>query len=347
MLIDWLTLRFPMTEKLGKQLNDRIRASCGRMVMVDSDGSIQWEKAIPDWDSLRSDSAGLYWSVTGDSEGIYYLTIGGSPSSLENKGVNVFGSMDIEKCSKILIRTAGKALSAVLPDWRQWQCRRMDLTCNYDLGSKSQVKQALRLLLATDAPRRRTNSDKCGGDTVYWNSTSDLKCGKAYDKGAHLRYQMKKGNISLDDETLLLGENLLRLELKLGSRWFRRLETDWREFTPEFLLKEHYEFFSSLIGCNDVEVSDMGTLLIELEKHAPTKAQALAAHRSWALIKTIGYTQTRESVPKSTFNRHCALLRAAGLSSADLCAGTVIPFRRRSLVLGQPVTAWDQIRKAA
>ncbi len=91
----------------------------------------------------------------------------------------------------------------------------------------------------------------------------------------------------------------------------------------------------------------METLLNELEKHAPTKGQALAAHRTWSLIRTIGHTQTKESMPKSTFMRHCALLRAAGLSSADLCAGQVIPFRRKALVLAEPVTCGEQVRRAA
>lgn len=347
MLIDWLTLRHPLNDKLGKELQDRIISSLGLMTMISSDGTIQWQKSVPDWESIRSDSSGLYWSVTGDADGVRYLTIGASPSSLQNQGVNVFGSMDIEHCANILIHTAGKALEAILPNWREWQCRRMDITGNYDMGNKAQVKQALRLLLGTDAPRRRTNSDKRGGDTVYWNPSSDLKCGKAYDKGAHLRYQLKKGNIALDEETLLLGENLLRLELKLGSRWFRRLERDWRTFTYDDLAKEHFDFFSSLIGSSDVEVTDMGTLLVELEKHAPTKGQALAAHRTWALIKSMGYTQTKASVPYSSFQRHCSLLRAAGISSADLCAGIIIPFRRRVLVLGQPVTSWEELRRAA
>lgn len=347
MLIDWLTLRFPLSGRLGVELNERILSCMGLMTKISPDGVVEWTKPVPDWESIRSDSVGLFWSITADAESTYYLTIGASPSSLQNQGVNVFGSLDIETGAKILIQAAGKALEAILPDWRQWQCRRMDITANYDMGSAAQVKQALRLLLATDAPRRRTNSDSKGGDTVYWNPASDLRSGKAYHKGAHLRYQAKRGNILLDDVLHGLADSLLRLELKLGSRWFRRLDHDWRDLTPEFLAAEHYNFFSSLIGGSDVEVSDMGTLLEELEKVAPTKGQALSAHRTWALIKSIGYTQTKDSMPKATFMRHMQSLRAAGLSSADLCAGTVILFRRKSLVLGNPVLSWDELRKAA
>ncbi|MFA6015803.1 MAG: phage/plasmid replication protein, II/X family [Gallionellaceae bacterium] len=350
MLIDWLTLRYPITPELGAHLHQKIIDSLGKITKISGSGEILWEKVEPDWDAIRSDSSGLFWSITADETSQRYLTIGGSPSSVLNKGVNVFGSLQVALCAPVLIQHAGKALGAILPNWRLWQCRRMDITMNYDLGNSAQVKQALSMLLRTDAPRRRTNSDRRGGDTVYWNPSSDLQAGKAYHKGAHLRMQKRKGNIEIEEETLILADNLLRLELKLGSRWFRRLrdaQKDWREFSAIQLFNIHNNFFSSLIGGADVEVHDMGTLLIELEKHAPSKGQALAAHRTWGLIKTVGYTQTKESTPKRTFMRHCALLREAGISSADLCAGVVIPFRKQTLVLGQPVTEWAEIRRAA
>lgn len=348
MLIDWMTLRFPLTAALGEVLHSRIMANMGHITKVLPDGSIEYIKGVPDWDAIRSDSLGLYWSVTSNGH-FDFLTIGGSPSSQINQGVNVFGSLSIEQGAKTLIRSAGLALDAILPDWRQWDCRRLDITANYDMGSPAQVKQALRLLLGTDAPRRRTNSDKQGGDSVYWNPTSTLRKGKAYHKGAHLRYQSKKGNIEISEELHLLADRLLRLELTLGSQWFRRFadKFNWREFTPEFLTAEHFNFFSSLIGGGGLEVTDMGILLLELEKVAPTKGRALSAHRTWALIKSIGYTQTESSMNKQTFKNHLVMLRAAGLSSADLCAGTVIPFRRKSLVLGEPVLSWEELRIAS
>lgn len=350
MLIDWLTLRFPLSDKLGETLHARIREALGRVVKVNAAGEIEWEKQHIDFDAIRSDSLGMYWSITADADAQRYLTIGASPSSLLNQGVNVFGSMSVEDGAKVLVKTASLALESILPAWNQWQCRRMDITANYDMGSSAQVKQALRLLLATDAPRRRTNSDRKGGDTVYWNPSSDLQLGKAYHKGAHLRFQQRKGNIVVDESLLDLGDNLLRLELKLGSRWFRRFEADghdWKKLAPKRLTEIHHKFFDSLIGGSDVEVSDMGILLKELEKVASTKGRAQSAHNTFALLKVLGYTQTCESMHPQTFANHCVLLRKAGLSSADLCAGKVLELRKRSLVLAEPVTSWEQIRKAA
>lgn len=345
MLIDWLTLRHPLTAALGETLHEKIQAAMGHMMHISPQGEMLWTKQVLDWDDIRSDSVGIYWNMTGDGEQ-YYLNIGASPSSLENDGVNVFGSLDLAHCSTVLVNAASVALGSILPHWRQWDCRRMDITANYDMGSAAQVKQALRLLLATDAPRRKTASDNKGGDSVYWNAKSDLRSGKAYHKGAHLRYQMKRGNIVCTSEQIELGDRLIRLEMKLGARYFRRLESDWRDFTAAELVAEHSNFFSSLIGAGDVEVSDMGILLKELEK-VTTKGRALAAHRTWSLIKTIGYTQTKESMPAGTFANHLTFLRAAGLSSADLCAGVVIPFRKKALILEQPVFSWDELRKAA
>lgn len=350
MLIDWLTLRFPLTPALGQNLHDRITAALGRMVKVSPQGEVIWEKQHIDFDDIRSDSMGLYWSVTADSDSVRYLTIGASPASLANAGINVFGTLSVEAATKILIKTASIALDSILPSWDKWQCRRMDITANYDMGSAAQVKQALRLLLSTDAPRRRTNSDRQGGDTVYWNPMSDLQMGKAYHKGAHLRMQLRKGNITIEDELLNLSDNLLRLELKLGSRWFRRFAeqgNDWRYLSSQKLIEIHHKFFDSLIGDSEVEVSDMENLLLELEKVAPTKGRALAAHRTFALLKVIGFTQTKHSMPKSTFALHCQYLRKAGLSSADLCAGKVLELRKRSLVLAEPVLSWHEIRRAA
>jgi II/X family phage/plasmid replication protein len=349
MLIDWLTLRIPLTLALGVALHQRILDCLGLVVCVDCDGVEQWRKNQLDLDKLRSDEIGIFWSIVSDGKQ-NFLSIGASPASLEFDGVNVFGSSDMEHCAKVLIKAAGTALNAILPDWRKWQCRRIDITANYDLGSAAQVKQALRLLLGTDAPRRRTNSDKKGGDSVYWNPSSDFKAGKAYHKGAHLRFMQSKGKVQVSEEVLQLADSLLRLELKLGSRWLRRLRDegkDWQDLNLNALIYNHQEFFSSLIGEGAIEVNDMETMLLELEKVCTTKARALAAHRTFALMKVIGYSQTQGSMSRATFYRHCHDLRAAGLSSADLCAGKVLELRKRSLVLAEPVNCWADIRRAA
>lgn len=344
MLIDWLTLRHPLDDSIGSFVYQKVKDCLGLTFCTNADGSVRWKKNSLDIDKLRSDSLGLYWSITCDGDSQQYLTVGASPSSLEFGGVNVFGSMDIEYGAQVLLKHAQKALSAILPPFPHWQCRRVDVTCNYDMGNPAQVKQALRLLLATDAPRRRTNSDRKGGDTVYWNSSSDLRLGKAYHKGAHLRKQVRAGDCECPEELLDKADNLLRLELKLGSRWFRRLEKSWHCLTEAELIAEHADFFCALLG-QGLEVKDMGTLLQELVKVCPTEGRALAAHRTFALIQSVGYTQTKHSMSPRTFRDHCSFLRAAGISSAELCAGKIIELRTRRLIVAEPVRWWDDIKR--
>jgi II/X family phage/plasmid replication protein len=285
----------------------------------------------------------LCWHIVGDGLE-YYLSIGASPASLQY-GINVFGSDDIKECAAILINTCQKALDCILPPLEKWQCRRIDVTFNYRMQSLQQVRQALREFRKGDGTRQKASVPK--GDTVVWGQGSDLISGKAYAKGPQLRYLQKrrKDGFEVADDTLDLADSLLRLELSLRSRWFRRLKTNWFDLTTEQLTKFHADYFGKFIG--KIEVTDMGTLLQELEKVTPTKGRALAAHRTWALIKSIGYETTKESMPKTTWFAHVAYLRAAGVSQADLMTGNVIPFRRDTISLGQAVTSWEELRRAA
>jgi hypothetical protein len=76
---------------------------------------------------------------------------------------------------------------------------------------------------------------------------------------------------------------------------------------------------------------------------AATEGQAKAAIGCWALIKAYGWEKAREmSGSKCTWYRNLKVLRAAGLSDADLSAGNVVPFRR-PLIQCQQVESWDEL----
>jgi II/X family phage/plasmid replication protein len=282
------------------------------------------------------------------------LVIGGSPASIEH-GINVFGSDDLHHCANILRSFASRCLDAVLPPIHEWQCRRIDVTYNYDLKDPRTVKDALKSLLVTDTSRRKATSDSRGGDSVYWSPTSDLISGKAYHKGPQLRYLIRSGKLPDDNyhqHAADLADNLLRLELKLASRFFRRLEKNsshWLDITSDELRLYHSNFFSKFI--KSVESIDMGNLLNILQRVAPTYNQALAAQRTYALISSIGYTQTKHSIPPATWYRHLKFLRAAGLTDADLVGAktpeSITPIRTISLNIDQPVNSWAEIERRA
>jgi len=340
-MLDWFTLRQPI-DKLPEHLRERIMSSMLRISCYDKEGVVRWEKQILDIDELRSDSVGLFWQAQSDGTQLW-LAIGGSPASLEHDN-NVFGSSDPHHCAEVLVRTAMKALSTVLPPPQEWQMRRADITENYLLPGFSGVKQVLRYLLNTDASRQRASSANGGGDTVVWGGGSDITSGKAYHKGPQLRKLCNKGKAIATDQQLDVADRLLRLELKKGSRYWRRFQENgshWWDLTEADFNSMHNEFFGRFFG--SVEVVDMGSLLEQLEVVAPTPGQALSAHRTWALIRAVGVENAKASMPRSTWGRHLKALRLAGLSDTDLCASAIVPFRRHLMVINEPVKSWPEV----
>lgn len=345
-MIDWLTLRTPINHFMDSHLQEQFLAFVGEVQHFDSDGNKIKTVPVFDIDKLRSDSKGIYWQIQNSGKGLY-LVIGASPASLEFNN-NVFGTDDIRHCANVLIKTAEKHLSMILPPPMAWQCRRIDVTENYLLDDNSQVKQALRELRKGDGSRQKASNR--GGDSVYYGADSDYVTGKAYDKGTQSEVLDKKskrrGNPSIYTEhTLNLLKRLLRLELSLKRLWLEKHGQDYLNLTAEFLRDTHAKYFGQFIGT--LEVTDMTTLLENLNTIAPSKGQALAAHRTWALIKSIGYEQTKHSMPKATFMRHQKILKAAGLSSADLQSATILQFRKQAIVISEPIRTWDDLLRAA
>lgn len=341
-MIDWLTLRTPVQPFLADELFEQFHRFVGVQTLTDGTGEVVRSRPVFDVDAIRSDAPGLFWQISSDGKN-RFLTVGASPASLEHE-INVFGSDDIRHCAEVLLKQAQKGLGFILPPPSAWQCRRIDVTHNYLMDDNSQVKQALRQLRQGDGVRQKASVPR--GDSVYWGQGSDMIGAKAYDKGAQVEYLQKRNKLtSLPENEISLLKRILRLELSLKRRWMDRHGDNWLEFTPDYLNKLHAKYFEQFIG--KLEVSDMGTLLEQLKAVTPSEGRALAAHRTWALIKAIGYEQTKTSMPERTFYLHQKYLRAAGLSHADLTTSNILPFRQKAISLTSPVTSWEELRRAA
>ena len=359
LLIDWITLRLPV-KQLPPSLQERLfeKFDLVACFITDRDGNaqeIRWETKKYNFDSMRSDSNGLFFSCYWVAN-VAYLYIGASPASIANE-TNVFGSLDLRAGAELLMKHAAKAFGCFLGRFEDWECQRLDITGNYALPDHAHVKSALRMLLQTDSARRKASSSKNGGDTVQWSPTSDMVAAKAYHKGPHLRYLQSKEKISISPELLALADRLLRLEMKLGARWFRRQREErkhrfgkrpWYDLTAADLALLHSEFFGPLV--DGVEVRDMGRVQMInriAEINDISQGRARGAYATYSSIKEAGLDEVRASMPDRTFYLHKKYLRAAGVSDADLCAGNVVQFRPIRIVLAQPVTCWDDIRRAA
>ena len=340
-MIDWLTIRTPIQAFLSDALFEQFHRFVGVQTLTDGTGEVVRSRPVFDVDAIRSDAQGLFWQISSDGKN-RYLTIGASPASLEHT-LNVFGSDDIRHCAEVLLSRAQHALGFILPPPSAWQCRRIDFTHNYLLDDNAQVKQVLRQLRQGDGVRQKASVPR--GDSVYWGQGSDMIGAKAYDKGTQVEHMQKRKKLDFPQHELDLLKRILRLELSLKRRWMDRHGDNWLDFTPEYLNSIHGKYFEQFIG--KIEVADMGTLLEQLKQVTPTEGRALAAHRTWALIKAIGYEQTKTSMPERTFYLHQKYLRAAGLSHADLVASNILPFRQKTVSLSEPVTSWDELRRAA
>ena len=160
-------------------------------------------------------------------------------------------------------------------------------------------------------------------------------------KGPHLEAQVLKEIANATPWELEMAQRLLRLEMQLNGAWWRRLRklggNQWRVD----LDAEYRAYWAGLIG--KVEVAQMSELEL-IQKAAKTPGQALAAYRTWGLVKMIGHREASESMPRRTWYLHKKILNDAGLSWGDLAMGQVVPFRRRTLVLEEPVNSWADVQ---
>lgn len=333
----------------------------GRVVQeVDTiSGEVFW--TVPARIKKRSDTHTV--TVTLSS---YSCTVEGSPARAFGNKNNVFGSFDLPACAVEFHRLAAEACldgpGVDLPGWETCKVLRVDVTQNYALGTLAEVRQALAYLRQTEGGRYKIDARR--GETVYWLFGSAIRNGKGYAKGPHLLRQCQKQEANASPEEVQLAQRILRLELTLARTWFRRRREafvkDWCAANPDGSAEEAEAaarldqwvfdpiaqfdaFFNPLVG--GVEVNDMNIRESILEA-APTRGRGLSAYRTWCLIQAIGHAAARESMAQNTWYVHRRILFAAGLSWGDLSAGTVVPFRKRSIT-ACPVNSWHDLRMAA
>lgn len=351
MLCDWLTLCVSLDVVPPEVLFllDHRRIFC-----IDTQtGESCWETAA--WESVRSDSHQVATRL-----GVHDILIQGSPARLLSpSGDNVFGSLDLVVCVSAMVGHVWQAAGVPFPgisvseESTAAQCafadsiriRRMDVTGNLCLGSLAEVRTALAWLRGTEGGRYRVSQQ--AGDTVYWSHRSRLRSGKAYAKGPELR-RRKDGEIPESD--LLLADRLLRLELKLGSQWWREDAPSggWYNIPASFFSDLWSGYFGRMVsGLTGLEVVvEPERFIDQLLAQGVTKRQASAVLRTWAFIRADGWQAARESMPRRTWYHHVGLLRSLGLTDLDLSHGQVVPFSVRR-VSAELVSSWDDLRRVA
>ena len=331
MLIDFLTLSTDASV-LDPRTVMKIAGKQDKVIRISPEGEIKWE--MPCRHNVRSDSHQI--TVRIGSE----LDIQGSPARTKGTQDNIFGEANPVKAFLDMVQFLSDTLEVPLPyDPTCWKIRRMDVTGNFDLGSLANVRQALNYLRHVEGGRYQVKTD---AETVTWSKYSRLRSGKAYAKGPHMRYLTKKGQADLTPDQLSLVDRLLRLEMCLrGQFWRERAERRWYEWSSEQLYELFEGYFGQFIG--KVEIVEVDKLLDELMKVAPTPGLAKAAYRTWLLIQSHGMEEARDLMTKRTWHRHKRLLQQCGVSWADFHHRALVPFRRKTIVLSDPVRSWEDL----
>lgn len=332
-MLDWLTLRLPrqhVPPATLKCLEDR----AGRVTKTDSNGAIVW--CIPARESVRSDSHQVQVHV-----GAHKLELSGSPARVFSRN-NVFGTGDPVFAWAGMVRFVSREVGALPLSAELWELSRVDVTHNYALGSESEVRQALAYLRHVEGGRLQVRTQS---ESVYWSPGSRSRSAKAYHKGPHLALQVEQGKAEATPWQIEQAGRLLRLELSLRSEWWRKDGRKWWQMSEADYDKEHENFFSRVIG--KVEVAEMENIMQECERVAGSVGRGRAAYRTWMLVRQIGVENARAMMNRTTWYHHKKILFKAGLTFADLHAGNIVPLRRRTLVLDQPVRSWDEMRAVA
>ena len=331
MLIDWMTLSTDASV-LDPHTIKKLEGKQDRMMRISPEGEVKW--VMPCRVNVRSDSHQITVRIGS------YLDIQGSPARTKGTRDNIFGKADPVDAFLDVVRFLADVIEAPLPyDPRSWKLTRMDVTGNFDLGSLTNVRQALNYLRHVEGGRYQIKTE---AETVYWSKSSRLRAGKAYAKGPHMRYLVKKGHADLTPDQLSLVDRLLRLEMRLGAQfWRERADRRWYEWSSEQLYEQFMVYFGQFIG--KVEIVEVHKLLDELMKVAPTPGLAKAAYRTWLLIQSHGVEEARRLMTTSTWQRHKRLLQQCGVSWADFHHRALVPFRRKTIVLSDPVRSWEDL----
>jgi len=340
-MIDWLTFGIS-TDLLDDHALSVFSSLGDRVLKISAEGEKVWE--TKSWSSIRSDYNGI--GIRCMSK----LYIAGSPARTYQSN-NAFGSSDIIRSFYSIIDFVERTLNVTLPrDYKRYTCSRIDFNRMYDLRGPIAVKQALNYLRHAET---RGSNVTVEGDTVYWQKRSLYQSMKAYFKHHHALMSLKKKESHYDINDIDLLQRLIRFELRLGRVFFNKLKDKgiyWYMMTERELERIFTEYLKKIVG-DEMTIQSHDGLQDKFKSVARdlgfTDRMGTQAYNTFNMIKLEGYENVKRAMRRTTFYYHQKIMHQVGLSKADICSGRILEFRRKTLLIDQPVTSWDQLRCAA
>jgi len=85
-------------------------------------------------------------------------------------------------------------------------------------------------------------------------------------------------------------------------------------------------------------------ILERLKAIGLTRRKAVSVLHTLMLMQKHGEEFTRNFMSRSTWYKHKALLKQVGVKPDDMRKCNVVPLRQRMIVLGDPVTSWEDLK---
>jgi II/X family phage/plasmid replication protein len=331
MALDTLKVRSP---KLSEDVAVHIEQQLIMRVAVDqATGEILYEMfngpVLASWDSRIS--VQLMREEWRHCDGVLnkfrcrpYLVVQGSVHKAM-LGHNLYGGpCDLQAAAMWFIQHVAVGLGCELPSAAEWHVRQADWAEVFDLGYDA-TQLYIHGLNSAKFPRRKHGKLARYGDNSF-HVPGDTTTVKVYAKGvefaAHDGRRLKR---ILDPQELAIlsnkADNLLRVEVSVRAP---KLDGDFGhpptvgEVTTEYLTKVHDVEIARLLkeGTADMETvrkySDVERRLREFYCDKPRLASTLFA--TWSKLALVGEWEVRAFMSESTYYRHLACLKAAGVS---------------------------------
>lgn len=251
--IDWFCGSIPCT--LPEYAHEYLTG--GRIKSTFQDGSLEYEvvKRL----QVRASSSGV---MQIRPYGFEALDLSGCPAKFLY-GQNVSGGVaDIRECASSIMDAVldVTGIGSIKYDLEETKLSYIDITQNYDLGSREAALEYLRYLGSVAVVRNRGNARAFKEGTVYLTHTSRLWEGKAYHKGDEIRANArkmispakKKDKVYIKsflqevEEFAQKCDSIVRIEFRLKSmhldaKGLRQIKA-WESDTVESLYTQHLNF---------------------------------------------------------------------------------------------------------
>ncbi len=312
-----------------------------------SSGDLQW--TVNTWNPIKADDHTVAMKA-----GVHGLWINGSPQRCFSPMDQVFGHADsrlsIYACMRAMVDVVNRSQGWRLPDpalgRRFYHVTKADIAQNFVVERPEDVDTALRALGEIRTGRHAVRPGQ--GGTQYFGRNA-LRGGKAYNKGQQIRHELKRGKSVYTAQQYELADHLLRLEMTLGGQywreWAKRGHPVWYEHTAEHFEREWHAFWDAKMS--DESIADLSETELRRRVHqaAPTTRAGNMAWSTWLMIQADGFEPTRAAMTESTWYRHRAILRAAGITDGDFSRGKAASMPVRQ-IRATPVNDWHELRAA-